>query len=274
MDDFLLVLGFSTLPLIAAALFSLVTPPLGATLYLRQEILFGIALPPAGALAVAFGAAFGLAEGDRYLLYGLTFLFLMLLTWLLPLGMRGGRMPPRRREIVLASVFALSGGLTMLVLALSPRAETYLHYVLHGEILAVRIGEVWVAAVASVMLLLLFLWRRKAAYAFCLDEESLFIRRKGYKRTVFTYRLAAVAIVSGGILLIGPMLMTTLLILPALLGEKVTGMDKYMVAVAGIGFFGTVTGFLIALGFDLPPSPMAAVAVACVGLLFRAAYRN
>ncbi len=274
MDDFFLVLGFSALPLLAALLFSLITPPLGATLYLRHEVLFGIALPPAGALARAIGAALGLAEGDRYLLYALTFVFLMLLTWLLPLGMRGGRMPARRREIVLASVFALSGGLTMLVLALSPRAETYLHYILHGEILAVRTEELWVAGVAGLALIGLFLWRRKAVYAFCLDEESLFIRKNGYKRTVFAYRFSAVAVVSGGILLIGPMLMTTLLILPPLLGEKSTGMDRYMGTVAAIGFFGTVIGFLAALWFDLPPSPVAAVSVAAAGLIFRAGIRS
>ena len=74
-----------------------------------------------------------------------------------------------------------------------------------------------------------------------------------------------------GVATIGPLLVTALMVFPALLsdiGKK--GADVYAVMVTAVGLTGSIFGFLCALVFDLPPAVCAAAGVGAVGMLLRA----
>jgi ABC-type Mn2+/Zn2+ transport system permease subunit len=67
---------------------------------------------------------------------------------------------------------------------------------------------------------------------------------------------------------IGTLLTTAMLIIPAYLGDvRKGGVDRYFLTVILIGISGSVSGFITALIFDLPPAVCAAGGVGITGLI-------
>jgi ABC-type Mn2+/Zn2+ transport system permease subunit len=178
MAEFLSVLSFSMVPLVMLLLFSIITPPLGATLSLRNEILLGIALPPMGSAIIAAAIVAGVQSESTIALYGITALLLFLLMIVLPLGAAQGRISLRRRELVLAGLFCIGNAVTMLLMGISPLAEAHFRSLLQGELLAVSMAQLWAVAAACGLLLFALVRFRGALYAYALDEEGLFIREQ------------------------------------------------------------------------------------------------
>lgn len=275
MADFLSALSFSAVPMAVALVFALLAPPLGATLYLRHEVLLGIALPPAGSAVIALAVAFGMDEGNRLGIFLATVTALFLLVLALPLAAGLRRVSLRRREIVLAAALCLGNAATFAVMALSPRAESHLKHLLAGELMAAGGRELWAVGAGALALAVLG-WRfRGVLFAFSLDEEHFRLQARGYHATRIAYRLAATLVVTAALMLAGPVLCAALLILPALFAEgKATGMERYCLAAALIGILGTGAGFLGGIAADLPPAAAAAFGVAAAGILWRLAVRG
>lgn len=271
MADLWNTLSFSAVPMAVALLFALLAPPLGATLYLRHEVLLGIALPPAGSAAIALFVALGVDEEDRLLLFALTVTFLFLLTLALPLAAGLRRISLRRREIVLAAVLCLGNALVLSVMALSPRAESHLRHLLAGELMAAGARELW-AVGGGALILGALAWRfRGVLFAFSLDEEHFRLQGRHYYAAKMAYRLLAALLVTAALMLAGPVLCAGLLVLPALFAERrVAGMEAYCLACAFIGVAGTLLGFLGGIAADLPPAPSAAFGMALIGCLLLA----
>jgi ABC-type Mn2+/Zn2+ transport system permease subunit len=266
-DSFWLVVSFSAVPLVTALLFAAITPPLGASLYLRNEVLLGIALPPAGSAVVALAVALNVPAEAHTVLYLITMATLFGLMLVLPLGTGKQQVSIRRREIILAVTFVLGNTLTVLFMALSPHAESHLKHFLSGEILSITRGELGFSLVLGIFLLIFGFAYRGVLFAFCLDEEGFKIKTERYNAVKIFYRLAATLIVTGGIILIGPILCTALLILPALFGEKAArSLEGYIAWSIAIGFSGTLCGFLLSILLDLPPSYVASCAIFLSGM--------
>jgi ABC-type Mn2+/Zn2+ transport system permease subunit len=87
---------------------------------------------------------------------------------------------------------------------------------------------------------------------------------------------AAFAIViTLGVATLGNMLVTALLVLPALLGNvKCGGILRYNVSVTIIGAAGSIFGFLVALGIDVPPAINASVGIGVVGMCIRLLFKR
>jgi ABC-type Mn2+/Zn2+ transport system permease subunit len=273
MADLLAALSFSAVPLSVALVFALVAPPLGATLYLRHEVLLGIALPPAGSAVIALAVASGMDEENRLGIFMVTVTALFLLALALPLSAGLRRLALRRREIVLAAVLCLGNAVTLAVMALSPRAEGHLRHLLAGEIMAAGSGELWAVAGGAAALLALA-WRfRGVLVALSLDEEHFRLGGRGYQASRLAYRFAATAVVTASLMLAGPVLTAALLVLPALFAEgRVTGMERFLAATSLLGVLGAAAGFVGGIAADLPPAPAAALGIAGVGIIFRGSY--
>lgn len=270
MHEFLATCAFSLIPLLTIGIFSIITPPFGATLSLRNEILLGIALPPVGTAIIAAAVLAGVHSDSRLILYGITAVALFLILISLPLNVGKKRTSFRRRELVLAGLFCLGNTLTMLFMSISRLAEANFNYLLQGELLAVNKAELTVIAVFSAIVLAVSMKLRGVLYAYALDEEGLFIKEKSYRSITLIYRALVTLIVTGGIVLIGPLLTTALLIIPPFLCEKHSrGLDRFMVLVIAVGLLGTVAGFLLSIYVDLPPGPVIVSVVTVFGLCVR-----
>jgi ABC-type Mn2+/Zn2+ transport system permease subunit len=275
MNEFLFTLSFSLIPLSAACIFSLIAPPLGATLSLRNEILLGIALPPVGSAIIAGAVFAGVSPDATILLYILAAIAIFLVMILLPLNVGKKRISLRRRELILAALFCIGNTLVMIFMALSPRVEAHFKNLLQGELLTVTGIELIITAVLALTILVIGTAFRGVLYTFSLDEEGLRIKEESYLKITILYRAAATLIITGGIILIGPLLTTSLLIVPAFLTEQSSkGLDKFMVFTIVTGLLGTLTGFLCAVITDLPPAPVCVCGIIVFGFLFQMVSRN
>jgi ABC-type Mn2+/Zn2+ transport system permease subunit len=253
-----------------ALVFALLAPPLGATLYLRHEVLLGIALPPAGSAVIALAVAAGMDGESRLGIFLVTVLALFLITLALPLSGGARQASLRRRGILLAALLCLGNAATVAAMALSPRAESHLRHLLAGELMAAGRGDLLaVGAGALVLLALGFRWRG-ALIALALDEEHFRAQGGGYQAARIAYRLLGVLVVASVLMLAGPVLCAALLVLPALFAERaVAGIGRYLLATALLGAAGTAAGFLAGVAADLPPAPSAAFGLVVAGLAFR-----
>ena len=273
MHDFLAVLPFAAVPLLAALLFAVVLPPLGAGLHLRNESLLGIALPPAGTALLALAAALHGNHGQGQGLVDFLIVAggLASVLWLLPPGAGPRKTNLRTRSLMLAALFSVSNAVLLLVLALSTHARAELMHSLNGEMLAVTTGAVAATAVGVLAACLLFARFRGHVLAYLLDEETYRIRFGGARVMALVFPAAAVLAVTAAVLLEGPILATGLLVLPPLLAERrARGLTSYLLSSMGIGLAGVLCGFLAALAADLPPAPAAVAGVLAVGLAWRA----
>ena len=270
MHDFMVTLSFSFIPLCTAVVFSIITPPFGATLSLRNEILLGIALPPAGSAIIAGAVFAGIPSESTLLLYCITATALFFLMIALPLSAGTKRVSMRRRELILAGLFCFGNTLTMLFMSISPQAEAHFKYLLQGELLAVNTME-FLITVIIVAVVFIAGWKfRGVVYAYALDEEGLFIKEKSYRLITIMYRAVATLIITGGIILIGPLLTTSLLIVPAFLCERhFRGLDLFIGMVIIIGCIGTMAGFFLSILVDLPPAPLIISMVIAAGFFAR-----
>ncbi len=270
MDEFLFTLSFSIIPLLTACIFSIMAPPLGATLSLRNEILLGIALPPVGSAVIAGAVFVGVSPEATVLLYLLAAAAIFLVMILLPLNVGKKRISLRRRELILAALFCIGNTLVMIFMALSPRVEAHFKNLLQGELLTVTGIELIITSVLAITILIIGMIFRGVLYAFSLDEEGLRIKEKSYIKITVLYRAAATLIITGGIILIGPLLTTSLLIVPAFLTERsCKGLDKFMLFTIITGLLGTLAGFICAVITDLPPAPVCVCGIIVFGFLFQ-----
>ncbi len=269
MSEYFFTLSFALIPLMTAINFAVVAPPLGATLSLRNEILLGIALPPVGSAVIAGAMLLGVSPDAMLLLYILCATALFLLMILLPLNVGTKRISMRRRELILAALFCLGNTLTLLFMSLSPHVESHFKNLLQGELLAVNTIELIVTAVISLSLLIVGIKYRGVLFAYALDEEGLKIKEKSYTTITILYRGAATLIITGGIVLIGPLLTTSLLIVPAFfIEQRSRGLEYFMITSSILGIIGTIAGFMIAVATDLPPAPVVVCSLAVGGACF------
>ena len=269
MDEFLLTLSFVLPPFVTAVAFAFVAPPLGATLSLRNEILLGIALPPVGSAVIAGAMLCGIPPDATILLYILAAVALFLIMILLPLNVGKKRISMRRRELILAALFCIGNTLTLIFMALSPPVESHFKNLLQGEILAVNNIEMIITIVVTLVLLVIGVTYRGILFAYSLDEEGLKIKEKSYNTITVLYRAAATLIITGGIVLIGPLLTTSLLIIPAFfIEQKSRGLEHFMITSGIVGVVGTIAGFLISVRTDLPPATVAVCAIIVCGIGF------
>ena len=272
MSEFWLTLSFSLIPLLTAFTFSVITPPLGATLSLRNEILLGIALPPVGSAVIAAAIILGVPPEATLILYLCAAFVLFLVMILLPLNVGKKRISMRRRELILAALFCIGNTLTMLLMSLSPIVESHFKNLLQGELLAVNRVEFFIALGVALILLIAGIKYRGYLYAYSLDEEGLRIKEKSYNLLTILYRTASTLIITGGLVLTGPLLTTSLLIVPAFLVERsCRGLDRFVIFTILVGALGTVSGFIVAILVDLPPAPVAVSMIIILGFCARMA---
>ncbi len=274
MSDFLIVLHFSWIPFVGAAIYSLTAAPLGSVLSLRDEILLGLALPPVGAAAIVFAVMLGVDAEASFPLYVSAVLAILVVSLLLP-GPGAQGTSGRRRAMLLAGVFCAGEAATLLMGAVSPRVEAHVHDMLRGEVLAMSVHElVGFVGLTAVALGLAFRFRG-VLFSLALDEEGLLVRygSRG-RRALLGFRIAGALIIAAGVIWVGPLLTLGLLAIPPLMFEgRARGLADLLVGVGLLALTATVAGFLSSIALDIPPVPMVVAGLLVVGGILRLARR-
>lgn len=255
---------FFTRAIIAGIGLALVAGPLGCFVVWRRMAYFGDAMAHSALLGVALGFLFEIdLTIGVFVVAGLTALLL------LALEQRGG-----------LSIDALLGILSHASLSLGLVALAFMSWVridlmgfLFGDILAVSrldIALIWGGG-ALVLVLLALLWRPLLAAS--VDEELAAAEGLAPARSRLIFMLTIALVVAIAMKIVGVLLITAMMIIPAATARRFAGTPEMMALLAALaGVLAVIGGLYGSLSFDTPSGPSIVVAALLLFLVSLPAY--
>ncbi len=251
MDDFLLR------ALLAGIAIALISAPLGVFIIWRRMAYFGDTLSHSAVLGVALGLLFSFNVSLGILLSSISVAILLLL-------FQGQKTQGSDSLLGIIAHTALSLGLV--VFSFSQGGNTELNAWLFGDILTVTWNDLGyiLAAIVFVWTVLALIW--KSLLTVTIDEELAKVEGINVKLVSLVYTLLIAVLVAVAMKIVGALLITSLLIIPAAtarpLSQTVTQMVLYGISIGIIAVFGGLTASFL---WDTPAAPSIVV---MAGLLF------
>lgn len=253
MDDFLLR------ALLAGIAVALVTGPLGTFVVWRRMAYFGDTLAHSALLGIALGLLL-----ETHLT--LAVIIVCLLLALALMGLEQQRHLASDTLLGILSHSALAFGLVAVSFIEGVRVD--LMGYLFGDILAVGSQDlIWMGAGAAVILAILFaIWR--PLLAITVHEELARVEGVNVKRIRTLYMLLIAVVIAAAMKIVGILLITSLLIIPAATARRFTRTPERMAILAAlVGVVSVVAGLSGSWYGDLPAGPAI---VSSAALLFLA----
>jgi len=249
MDDFLFR------ALLAGLGIAVTMGPLGTFIVWRRMAYFGDTLAHSALLGVALGLLIGIDPT-----IGIVTVCIVLA--LLLVALRRRRRLADDTLLGILSHGSLAFGL--IAIAALPDVRVDLMSYLFGDILAVRLDELyWIFGGGLVVLsILAWLWRPLLLIA--VHEEMARVEGVAVERTQILFMLLVAAVIALAMKLVGILLVTALLIIPAAAARNLAKSPEQMAALAALaGAIAVVGGLTGSVLWDLPTGP-AVVAAATV----------
>jgi len=242
-------------------LLALLTGPLGCFLVWRRMSFFGDALAHAALLGVALALFAELPISMAVMLVGALFALLLLL-------LQKGDLA---NDTLLAILSPTALSLGMIALHMLPDVRVDLSSYLFGDILALRPANLlWLGGSVALALALLALnWRKLLALTAARDLAVV----DGYPalRLELLLLLLTALVVAAGVQMVGVLLITALLVIPAATASRFAHTPLHMAVLAsGTGLAAVLAGLTASYVCDLPPSPSIVVSAALLFSLSRA----
>lgn len=265
MIEFFLTFSFVLIPFLVMISFAFIIPSAGSALYIRNEIMFAVALPPLSAAALVSGVALGLSTNNN-----IPFLFSFIVTFAVLLILGTLKISQIKRQILLASLFAGGTALTNLLMSISSKAHASLGFLISGELLSLGktelIQSIFICT-ATIVMLILF---KNSVYSYCIDSELMELRTIHFTKFSIVYRLCLTLIVSASVYFIGPLLTSSLLIFPPLFSDSgKNSITSFFMYGTITGLSGVVCGFITGVALDIPPAYTCAIGILFLGLFIK-----
>ncbi len=256
--------------------------------FMRQALLAGLAVAAmAGPLGVFVVwrrlSYFGDALAHAALLGAV---LAVLLDVMLPLGvlavgivvtvalhlLRPGRMLPADALIGILSHAALAAGLVVLAVWLRPQVN--LMGLLFGDLLAVSVREAWLAAGMAVLVLMVMARLWTPLLALTMSEEIALAEGLATRRAQLAHALLLAVALAMALPLVGALLFTALLVIPAAAARALATTPERMAGLATLtGALAVILGLGAAWTWDLPTGPAIVLAAFVLFALFHMAAR-
>ena len=250
LDDFLVR------ALLAGIGLALVTGPLGCVVVWRRMAFFGDALAHAGLLGVAGALVLG-ATGPLGLGLGVFAIAALSGLVLYALEDRGGLTGDTVLGILAHGALAVA----LVVLSLVPGLTVDLEALLFGDILSVSWGEVAVVWVGGGIVLAVLARHWNALLALTVSPELASAEGRRPDRARLAFVMMVAASVALAIKLVGALLVTALMIVPAAAARRLaSGPEAMAGGAAAIGSASVVAGLALSLALDTPAGPSIVVA--------------
>ena len=252
LDDFMIRAALAGIGL------ALACAPLGCFVVWRRMAYYGDATAHAALLGVALSLAVAVPLFPAVILVALA----------MAAGVTGltGRNHAGDTALGVLSHAALATG--MVAVSFVPGVRTDLMAYLFGDILAVTRGDlatIWLGAGAVVALLA---WRWSALLLATLSPEMAVAAGIRPKAEQWALNVALALVVAAGIRIVGALLISAMLIIPAAAARPLVRTPEAMaVAAGGIGIAGVLGGLAGAWNADLPAGPAIVCAVTILFLL-------
>ena len=258
---------FLTRAILAGLAIALAAAPLGCLVVWRRMAYFGDATGHAGLLGVVLGVALGLSP-----LLGVT-----LVAGSVALAVTYATRNGRYSVDTVLGVFAHSAlAIGLVAASLIPGARINMLETLLGDILAVSSDDLWLLWGGTVAILATVFYHWRALLNGTLNHEMLVAEGGSELRDRLIFTLSLALFVALAMKLVGVLLITAMLILPAAAARPLSRSPEAMVAMAAI--FGTaavITGLSFSWFQDTPagPSIISAAAVAFIGANLAARFK-
>jgi zinc transport system permease protein len=271
MNEILDTLSFAVIPLVLVTMISLVLPGVGAILNLRNEIMLALALPSVANAGMALGLFCGIDHENSLLLY----MFAATITLVCIYGVGISNVKNQRRALNLAGLFISGQIVSFSFSAISPHAQTRVAHLLNGEILAVGWIETSLLGFLCLLICAVGFINRAKVFSWCADDEYFRMSTRNYNVfTMSTYILISF-VITIGVADAGVLLVTALLVLPALAADiRKGGVGRYFIIAILLGVAGSSTGFIAAIVIDFPPAVSAAAGVGVLGLVLHLFFQS
>ena len=252
MDDFVLR------ALAAGCGIALVAGPLGSFVVWRRMAYFGDTLAHSALLGVALGFLLGVNP-----LVGVVGVCVALALALV--GLQGRRALASDTVLGILSHSSLSLGLVAIAFLETLRIDLVAY--LFGDILSVtRADLAWIyAGGAAALGGVLLLWRRLLAVT--VDEDLARVEGMPVEALRLAFMLLIALVIAAAMKIVGILLITSLLIIPAAAARRFSRTPEAMAALASVfGIAAVLGGLFSSLAWDLPGGPSIVVAAAALFL--------
>jgi len=249
MDDFLARALFAGLGI------AVTMGPLGTFIVWRRMAYFGDTLAHSALLGVALGLLIGIDPT-----IGIVAVCIVLALALVALRRR-----QRLADDTLLGILShgsLSFGL--IAIAALPDVRVDLMSYLFGDILAVRLDELYWIVGGGIIVLGILAWLWRPLLLIAVHEEMARVEGVAVERTQILFMLLVAGVIALAMKLVGILLVTALLIIPAAAARNLAKTPEQMAALAALaGALAVVGGLAGSVAWDLPTGP-AVVAAATV----------
>lgn len=245
MDDFLLR------ALLAGIAIALISGPLGVFIIWRRMAYFGDTLAHSAVLGVALGLLFSFNVSLGILLSSIAVAIFLLL-------FQGHKTQGSDTLLGIIAHSALSLGLVVFSFVKEANAE--LNAWLFGDILTItwnELGTIFVAIIV-VWILLAIIW--KSLLTLTIDESLAKVEGINVRLVSLVYTLLIAILVAVAMKIVGALLITSLLIIPAATARPLSQTAEQMALYSiGIGIIAVFGGLAVSFSWDTPAAPSIVV---------------
>jgi zinc transport system permease protein len=255
--------SFIIYALVAGLTVALVAGPLGSVVVWRRMAYFGDTLSHAALLGVALAVA---AEHLPMLGVGLVGAIIAIaLFWL-----------EKQRDLStdtllgILSHTALALGLIVLAVIQSKGYNIDVMSYLFGDLLAVTQNDLVIMLAAAILILLVFIQMLPSLISISVNEELARIDGVAVERVRFIFMILLALVVAVALKVVGILLITAMLIIPAAAARQVTKSPNQMVFVSSLlAALTVIAGLYLSYGWDLPAGPAIVVSASCLFFIFK-----
>ena len=234
---------------------ALISAPLGCFVVWRRMAYFGDATAHAAMLGVALSITL------QFSIFAGAFLVALVKAW--TVTQLSGR---NYASDTILGVFAHSAlALGLVVVSFNSDIRIDLMAYLFGDILAVSISDLSIIWGGAAIIIFLTLWRWTPLLITTLNEELAYAQGINPKHEQLILTLSLGVTVAVSIKVVGILLITAMLIIPAAAARNIARTPETMACIAAvIGCISAVTGLKAAYIFDTPPGP----SIVCITVAF------
>ncbi len=253
MDDFLVRAAIGGIGVAA------VTGPLGAFVVWRRMAYFGDALAHSALLGVALGLLIG-ADAN------IAIIAVCIAVALLIVALQRQRYLSSDTVLGILAHGTLSLGLV--VVAVQGSVQVDLFALLFGDVLAMTVADLYWIYGGGLVALALLLWLWRPLLAVTVHEDLARVEGVNVAMVQIGFMVVIALVIAVAIKIVGVLLLTSLLVIPAAAARRVSSTPEMMAVLAAvIGTVSVIGGLTGSLQWDTPAGPSVVLAAVAIFLL-------
>jgi zinc transport system permease protein len=238
---------FMVYALIAGLCLTVMTGPMGSMVVWRRMAYFGETLAHAALLGFGLALLFSLPTTLGVIMASVAIAILLSLL---------GRSSSLSNDTILGILSHGSLAIGLVLLSLLTDVTVDLESILFGDVLAVTSDELLLIAIVMLIVLPLLLINWQSFIAICVQEQLAEVEGRKVKLLNNLFMLMMALVIAVGMKVVGVILVTALLIIPAATSRRLARSPEQMALFAiAVGMLAVVGGIVMSLQWDTPAGP-------------------